>query len=112
MVRYDLRTSLSQDITPWPASNFGSEINQRKYRDPWTPVLVFSPIDKNALYLGTQYVMKTTDGGLHWEKISPDLTGAGSDAASEKPAGPITVQNAKAARFWRGVQHRAFAGES
>ncbi len=39
-------------------------------------MLVMSPADKNALLLGTQYVMKTTDGGLHWEKISPDLTGA------------------------------------
>ena len=99
VVRYDRRTSLSQDITPWPASNFGSEINERKYRDPWTPMLIFSPVEKNALYLGTQYVMKTTDGGLHWEKISPDLTGAAPNAASEKPAGPVTVQNAKERGF-------------
>ena len=62
-------------------------------------MLVFSPIEKNTLYLGTQYVMKTTDGGLHWEKISPDLTGAAPNAASEKPAGPVTVQNAKERGF-------------
>jgi len=92
VVRYDRRTSLSQDITPWPMPNFGSEINERKYRDPWTPMLIFSPVEKNTLFLGTQYVMKTTDGGLHWEKISPDLTGAPRDAAS---SGPVTVQNAK-----------------
>ena len=48
----------------------------RKYRDPWTPPLVFSPVDKTSLYLGTQYLMKTTDGGLHWAQISPDLTGS------------------------------------
>ena len=41
-----------------------------KYRDPWTPVLVFSPVDKRSLYLGTQYVMKTVDGGLHWQNRS------------------------------------------
>ena len=99
VVRWDRRTSLSQDITPWPASNFGSDINERKYRDPWTPMLVFSPIDKNALYLGTQYVMKTTDGGLHWEKISPDLTGAAANLTSEKPAGPTTLQNAEERGF-------------
>jgi photosystem II stability/assembly factor-like uncharacterized protein len=96
VVRYDRRTSLSQDITPWPMPNFGSEINERKYRDPWTPMLIFSPLEKNALFLGTQYVMKTTDGGLHWEKISPDLTGAAPDAAS---SGPVTVQNAKERGF-------------
>ena len=76
VIRWDRRTSLSQDITPWPMQSFGSEINQRKYRAPWTPVLVGSPLDKNTLYLGTQYVMKTNDGGLHWHEISPDLTGA------------------------------------
>jgi photosystem II stability/assembly factor-like uncharacterized protein len=99
VVRWDRRTSLSQDITPWPASNFGSEINERKYRDPWTPVLVFSPLEKTALYLGTQYVMKTTDDGLHWEKISPDLTGAAANVASEKSAGLTTAQNAKERGF-------------
>ena len=99
VVRWDRRTSLSQDITPWPAQNFGSEINERKYRDPWTPMLVFSPAEKNALYLGTQYVMKTTDGGLHWQKISPDLTGAAPNAPSEKLTGPVTVQNAKERGF-------------
>jgi photosystem II stability/assembly factor-like uncharacterized protein len=99
VVRFDRRTSLSQDITPWPMPNWNTEINERKYRGPWTPMLVFSPLEKNTLFLGTQYVMKTTDGGLHWEKISPDLTGAAPNAASEKPAGPVTVQNAKERGF-------------
>ncbi len=76
VTRFDKRQSLSQDVTPWPVPVFGSEIAARKYRDPWTPPLVFSPVDKTSLYLGTQYVMKTTDGGLHWAEISPDLTGA------------------------------------
>ncbi len=95
VVRWDRRTSLSQDITPWPMPNFGSEINLRKYRDPWTPVLVLSPADKTSLYLGTQYVMKTTDGGLHWKQISPDLTGTAANAAGEKASTPTTVQNAR-----------------
>ncbi len=99
VVRWDRRTSLSQDITPWPMRDWNTEINVRKYRGPWTPMLVFSPVEKNTLYLGTQYVMKTTDGGLHWEKISPDLTGARPNAASEEPVGPTTVQNAKARGF-------------
>ncbi len=99
VVRFDRRTSLSQDITPWPMRNFATEINERRYRDPWTPMLVFSPIEKNTLYLGTQYVMKTTDGGLHWETISPDLTGAAQNVATERFSGPATVQNAKERGF-------------
>ena len=91
--RFDLRTSLSQDITPWPLPAFGVDIAQRKYRDPWTPVLVFSTVDKTSLYLGTQFVMKTTDGGLHWQTISPDLTGA--EPSAKNISGPPTVQNAK-----------------
>lgn len=82
VIRFDRKTSFSQDISPWPVQDFGPEIARRKYRDPWTPMLVFSS-DYKTLYLGTQYVMKTEDGGLHWQRISPDLTGA---VASDKQA--------------------------
>ena len=84
--RWDRRRSLSQDITPWPMPVFGTDPTTRKYRDPWTPPLVFSPVDPTALYVGTQYVMKTTDGGLHWAEISPDLTGGKSGQARSKAA--------------------------
>jgi len=94
VIRWDRRTSLSQDITPWPMPNFGSEINQRKYRGTWTPVLVASPAEKNALYFGTQFVMKTTDGGLHWKQVSPDLTGAVGNTPTGKAAGATTTENA------------------
>ncbi len=96
VVRYDRRTSFSQDISPWPMPNFMLEIDKRKYRAPWTPMLVFSQADKHALYMGTQYVMKTTDGGLHWEAISPDLTGAAENADARHPQEPLTIYNAKA----------------
>ena len=93
--RFNKRTGLSQDITPWPAVAFASDINQRKYRDPWTPVLVFSPTDSSTLYFGTQYVMKTGDEGLHWQTISPDLTGAAQSQGENKPQGAPTNENAK-----------------
>ncbi len=103
--RYDMRTSLSQNIAPWPviplasspgttpwALIAGGSIADRKYRAPWTPMLIFSPIDKKTLYLGTQYVMTTIDGGLHWQRISPDLTGA--SVHKEKETTPATAENA------------------
>jgi photosystem II stability/assembly factor-like uncharacterized protein len=93
--RFDRRTMQSQNIAPWPTSSFSLPVEQRKYRDPWTPVLVFSPLQRNALYLGTQYVMKTLDGGLHWQRISPDLTGDAAAGTPAKPAGPVTIENAK-----------------
>jgi photosystem II stability/assembly factor-like uncharacterized protein len=94
VARYNRLTGFSQDVTPWPVPTFGSEINVRKYRDPWTPVLIFSPADSTMLYLGTQYVMKTVDGGLHWQAISPDLTGA-TQQPGDKTEGPTTTENAK-----------------
>ena len=93
--RYNRRTGFSQDVTPWPVQTFGTEIDQRKYRAPWSPVLLFSPVDSTTLYLGTQYVMKTADGGLHWQTISLDLTGATHKPGDKKPEGPPTVENAK-----------------
>ena len=89
ITRFDRKTSLSQDITPWPAMAFDVEINRRKYRDPWTPVLARSPIEPQKLYLGTQYVMTTVDGGLHWQAISPDLTGATNDKMLTSEAPPM-----------------------
>ncbi len=104
--RFDRRTSLSQDIAPWPlvplasapssipwTAVAGASVADRKYRDPWTPVLVFSPVDKKTLYLGTQYVMTTTDGGLHWQTISPDLTGA--VPSKMKLPGAVSVADAR-----------------
>ncbi len=37
------------------------------------PPVVFSPQDPHTLYLGTQYVQATTNGGMSWKRISPDL---------------------------------------
>lgn len=97
--RFNRRIGLSQDVSPWPAREFGSEINQRKYRDPWTPVLLFSPADPGTLFLGTQYVMKTVDGGLHWKIISPDLTGATNRARDHNTPALPTMATAKQAGY-------------
>jgi len=99
VARFNRRTGLSQDVTPWPVSIFDSEIQQRRYRAPWSPILVSSPADPKALLLGTQYVMKTVDGGLHWETISPDLTGATLSLGDQRPQEPATVENSKQRGF-------------
>src|SRR5437763_14537550 len=45
-----------------------------KYRYTWETPLVRSPHDPKTMYLGTQFVMRTTDNGESWQEISPDLT--------------------------------------
>jgi photosystem II stability/assembly factor-like uncharacterized protein len=94
VVRYDRRTSFSQDVSPWPMPLWNTEVIDRRYRAPWTPPLLFSSVDKKTLYLGTQFVMKTTDGGIHWIEISPDLTGSDPSVAGKREQ--PTIQNAKA----------------
>ena len=86
--RWDRNRSLSQDVSPWPVTVFGTPIQKRKYRDPWTPPLVFSQADKTSLYLGTQFVLKTSDGGLHWTQISPDLTGSNASPLTAEAVAP------------------------
>ena len=98
VARYNKRTSFSQDITPWPLFLFDQETNERRYRAPWTPVLVSSPKEPRTLFLGTQLVMKTRDGGLHWETISPDLTGTDPHLRNASQ-GPPTAANAKQRGF-------------
>ncbi|HEY2015686.1 MAG TPA: hypothetical protein VGH38_19415, partial [Bryobacteraceae bacterium] len=95
LVRYDRRTSQAHNIVPWLEPSGVSNISTRKYRFPWTAPLVFSPTEPDTLYYGSQYLLKTTDGGLHWNEISPDLTG---DTRKDKTAAgvPPTLENARA----------------
>src|SRR5439155_275058 len=61
--RFDRRTGQSQDISPWPVSTFGVPMPQRKYRFTWTSPLVFDRVDRHALYLRAQMVLRTREGG-------------------------------------------------
>ncbi len=102
--RWDRRTSQGQIVTPWPAQAFGLDISQRKYRFPWTAPLVFSPVD-HTLYYGSQYLLKTEDGGLNWQEISPDLTGARQEHHNRRSH----CAEREAARLRRDLFHRAIA---
>ncbi|HLJ85380.1 MAG TPA: hypothetical protein VKZ53_01075 [Candidatus Angelobacter sp.] len=90
--RFDRRTGQSQNIAPEPVGGFGATA-QLDNRFTWTSPLVFSPQDHHVLYFGSQFLLRSGNGGMSWERISPDLTGNQADASAE---GPLTVQNAKA----------------
>ena len=44
------------------------------YRGAWTLPLAFSKRDPRDLYFANQRLFRTSDGGSHWDAISPDLT--------------------------------------
>ena len=93
--RFDRTTGQSQVISPWPLSEFGVPMPKRKLRFTWTSPIVFDRLNRRTLYLGAQMVLRTTDGGLHWAAISPDLTGAAaSPPKSDSASTPPTVANA------------------
>ena len=78
VVRMSKTTGQVRDISPAPVS-FGS-----KYRFNWTIPMVFSPQDAHLLYLGTQFLLKTTDGGTSWQAASPELTRTRGDEKDPK----------------------------
>jgi photosystem II stability/assembly factor-like uncharacterized protein len=45
-----------------------------RYRSVNNAPMFFSPQDPRTLYYGTQFMMKTSDAGMTWEEVSPDLT--------------------------------------
>ncbi len=80
VVRLSKITGQVRDISP-AAVSFGT-----KYRFNWTIPMVFSPQDPHLLYLGTQFLMKTIDGGTSWQTVSPDLTRTRVDEKDKKQA--------------------------
>ncbi|MEO6835287.1 MAG: glycoside hydrolase [Candidatus Tumulicola sp.] len=67
--RFDERTGQAQVVSP-------VALPSKKYRTIRTEPLAFDRFDKHRLYLGTNVVFATEDGGSSWRAISPDLTRA------------------------------------
>ena len=72
--RYNLRTNQTRAVSPWPDEVLDSPADAVRYRWNWTPPLLISPWQPHTVYVGSQYVHVTTDGGQSWKSISPDLT--------------------------------------
>ncbi len=73
-----------------------------EYRMATNPPLGFSPTDPHILYMGTQFLLETRDGGLHWKPISPDLTkrteapAPAPDTAAAEPGSPAVPARPRA----------------
>jgi photosystem II stability/assembly factor-like uncharacterized protein len=92
ITRYNHHTGEEMNITPWPVNPIGAAAADQKYRFQWTEPIVFSPHEPHELYFAAQVLFKTSDEGMHWEIISPDLTR--NDKSKQQAAGgPITKDN-------------------
>jgi photosystem II stability/assembly factor-like uncharacterized protein len=65
--RFDQTTGEVQQVGP-------AVLRGGKYRFLRTMPLIFSSVDPHVLYLGSQVLFKTINGGHSWDVISPDLT--------------------------------------
>jgi photosystem II stability/assembly factor-like uncharacterized protein len=76
-------------VDVWPDNPMGHPARDAKHRFQWTYPLVTNPAEPDAVFTGSQYVMKSTNGGQSWQQISPDLTYA-DPATLGDSGGPIT----------------------
>ncbi len=90
--RYDHRTHQQQAVNPWPINPIGWGAADLKHRFQWTEPIVFSPHDPKTLYYAGEVLFKTTDGGMSWTIISPDLT-RNDKSKQQSSGGPITKDN-------------------
>jgi photosystem II stability/assembly factor-like uncharacterized protein len=92
ITRYDHRTGELQAINPWPINPIGWAAADVKHRFQWTEPIAFSPHDSKTLYYAGEVLFKTTDGGMNWTIISPDLT-RNDKSKQASSGGPITKDN-------------------
>ena len=89
--RMDMRSGQARNVSAWPAASYGWAPAVVKYRWHWTFPIAISPHDHNTVYIGSQYVHVTHNGGQSWTIISPDLTL--NDKSHEQNSGGMVNDN-------------------
>ena len=72
--RFDRRTKISRNIRPYLETVSEAPPSDLAYRFNWTSPIAVSATDASEIYIGGNVVFKSTDAGMHWAAISPDLT--------------------------------------
>lgn len=89
----DTRTGEAKDLQEYPATNLAFSPKKMKYRFNWNAPLINSPHDPKVMYHAANVLFKTTNGGLSWDVISPDLT-RNDTTKQDVSGGPITNEGA------------------
>lgn len=89
-VRRNLRTNETRSIQP------RAELGMPKLRFNWNTPIVLSSANPRYLYIGAQYLYRSTDHGATWQRLSPDLTTNDSTKYDTQESGGVTRDNTSA----------------
>ncbi|HJR33692.1 MAG TPA: glycosyl hydrolase [Gemmatimonadales bacterium] len=87
--KFNRRLGTSREVNPYPWFYSGEPAKDIRERWQWTFPIIFSPADPKTLFVSSQRLWKTTDGGRSWTAVSGDLT-RHEPSTLEKSGGPIT----------------------
>jgi photosystem II stability/assembly factor-like uncharacterized protein len=85
ITRYDRHIGQVKSITEQPELSDAHGAANLEHRFQWTAPVMISLHDPETLYHAGEMLFKTTDGGVHWQAISPDLTR--NDKSKQKVSG-------------------------
>ena len=93
LVRLRRSTGESKETYPY------AQKSETKLRFNWNTPIVTSPTQKGTVYVGSQLLMRSRDGGDSWERISGDLTTNDAKTQRQLESGGITVDNSSAENY-------------
>ncbi len=67
-----------------------------KLRWNWNTPIVIGAANKKNLYMGSQYLYKSTDQGRNWTRLSPDLTTNDKKKQEQENSGGLSADNTSA----------------
>src|SRR6185369_10175132 len=69
---------------------------KEKLRFNWNTPIALSPNEKGTIYIGSQFLFRSRDHGVTWDRISPDLSTNDPIRQKQEQSGGITVDNSSA----------------
>jgi photosystem II stability/assembly factor-like uncharacterized protein len=88
--RLNMTTTNEQRYWVGAESLYGNGGDSLIYRFQRVAPMEVSPFTPHTVYYGSQYLHRSYDGGVTWNKISPDLTAHPQGEPQEASGGPIT----------------------
>lgn len=93
ITEWNSATKLEKDVMAYPYQGLASKPAEVKYRFNWNAPIIASKHDPSVIYHAGNVILKTTNRGLSWEEVSPDLT-KNDPAHLDYGGGPITNEGA------------------